>query len=124
MDLMAGFWLSDGPGNPDKYTGGVKSQARSLASWRHHHQHYHGHQESLSCILLFYFVCTTNNHRLLVWNLGCIILDLGKKFDQMLSLSHGQLSIEYAGVMILEIPWIGNHFTFIQLFVVRRKRFS
>ena len=45
MDPMAGFWLGDGPGNPDKYTEGVKSQIRSLASWRHHHQHYHGHQE-------------------------------------------------------------------------------
>lgn len=67
MDPMAGFWLGDGPGNPDKYTEGLKTQARSLASRRHHHQHYHEDQDSPSCILLFYFACTciTNNHRLL-----------------------------------------------------------
>ena len=65
MDPMAGFWLGDGPGNPDKYTEGLKTQARSLASRRHHHQHYHEDQDSPSCILLFYFACITNNHRLL-----------------------------------------------------------
>ena len=37
MDPMAGFWLGDGPGNPDKYTEGLKTQARSLASRRDHH---------------------------------------------------------------------------------------
>ena len=79
MDLMAGFWLSDGPGNPDKYTQGVKSEARSIASWRHHHQHYHEHQNLLFCIRLFCCACISNNHRLLVWNLGCIILETRQK---------------------------------------------
>ena len=50
MDVMAGFWLGDGPGNPDKYTEGLKTQARSFASWRHHH-HYHEDQKSAYRIL-------------------------------------------------------------------------
>ena len=38
-----------------------------------------GLTQSTASLVLFYFVCITNNRRLLVWNLGCIILESRQK---------------------------------------------
>ena len=60
MDPMAGFWLGDGPGNPDKYTEGLKTQARSLASRRHHHQHYHEGRSGFALLHSSFLFCLYN----------------------------------------------------------------
>ena len=98
MAGTAGSWLSDGPANLDKYTQGVKRKTRRLAWW-HHHQHCHEVTQSWQFIFCLDSSLWSGILVLLFWNLG-------KKFDQMLSLSHGHLPLN-----ILAFYDSRDHFT-------------